>query len=105
VDGRGPDGGGDASHGAYDIEGLPRLALVEELRIGSLKDPDHGFSAVGGVDVDDEGRFYVFERQDLQIRVYSRDGVLLNRVGGRGDGPGEFRNPATFGVRSIRRNR
>ena len=81
-----------------DVDVLPRLTLQEELRIGSLEDPDYGFSRIRGVDVDRDGQVYVFERQDREIRVYSPDGRLIRRIGGAGEGPGEFQRDVRFGV-------
>ena len=81
-----------------DVDVLPRLTLQEELRIGSLEDPDYGFSRIRGVDVDRDGQVYVFERQDQEIRVYSPDGRLVRRIGGAGEGPGEFQRDVRFGV-------
>ena len=82
-----------------DVDVLPTLTLQEELRIGSLEDPEYGFSRIGSVDVDRDGQVYVFEAQDLQIRVYSPDGRLIRRMGGAGEGPGEFGGSSVqFGV-------
>ena len=91
---------GLASHDpGSTIEGLPRVALVEDLRIGSVDDASYGFSQIGAVDVDRDGQIYVLEMQDAQIRVYSPDGRLIRRIGRRGDGPGEFRGGGpSFGV-------
>jgi hypothetical protein len=84
---------------AVDIDGIPGLLLVEELRIGSSSDPGIGFSRIGNVTVDREGRLYVFESQDAQIRVYDATGRPVRRIGRRGEGPGEFRQSARIGVR------
>ena len=84
----------DATH----ADALPRFALEEEVRIGSVDDPDQGFSRIDGVDVDREGRVYVFEGQDLQLRVYAPDSRLLRTIGRRGEGPGEFQWSSRFGV-------
>ncbi|MGH7606223.1 MAG: hypothetical protein ACREME_02700, partial [Gemmatimonadales bacterium] len=46
--------GGPASDGV-DADALAPLALIEEFRIGSLEDPDSGFTAIHGVDVDRDG--------------------------------------------------
>ena len=40
-----------------DVDALPILTLQEELRIGSLEDPDYGFSRIRGVDVDRDGQW------------------------------------------------
>ena len=91
-----PDGG---ASGLEDMDAVPRVELEEEVRIGSVDDPDYGFSRVGSVDVDEEGNLYVYEFADTEIRVYSPDGELLRRFGGEGDGPGEFSGlTVTFGV-------
>jgi hypothetical protein len=82
-----------------DVDALPRLVLVEEARIGSVEDPDYGFSRIGGVDMDREGNVYLFESLSREIRVYAPDGRLLRRFGRSGEGPGEFSTPAVgFGV-------
>jgi hypothetical protein len=71
-----------------------RLALIEELRIGSVDDPDTGFSEVDRhVEVTAGDTVWIMERQDLTIRAYGPDGELVRRMGGRGDGPGELGFP------------
>jgi len=84
--------------GALDLEALPTLMAEADMRIGSVDDPEAGFSRVTGVDVDGDGQIYVFEGADMQIRVYGPDGRLLRRIGRRGEGPGEFQRVARFGV-------
>jgi hypothetical protein len=42
---------------------------------------------------DAEGGFLVADLKESQVRVYGRDGDLRAALGGRGDGPGEFRSP------------
>ena len=82
-----------------DLDALPRLNAVEEMRIGSVDDPDFGFSRITTMDVDREGRIYVLELVDREIRVYSPDGAsLLHRIGGPGEGPGEFMGSPRHGV-------
>jgi hypothetical protein len=81
-----------------NADAVPALGLVAELRIGSLDDPDYGFSWIGDVAVDRDGNAYVFESQDRRIRVYSADGQLLRTIGGPGEGPGEFSFSVSMGV-------
>jgi hypothetical protein len=83
---------------ATHIEDLPEFRLEEELRIGSLDDPDIGFTRVGEVWVSPAGEVYVSERSELEVRVYDTDGRLLRTFGGDGEGPGEFRSIGWFGV-------
>ena len=81
-----------------NIDALPRLFLEEQRRIGDVNDPDIGFSRVAGVDVDRDGNVFVVEGAVPEIRVYGPDGVLARRLGGRGSGPGEFREPPRIGI-------
>lgn len=62
--------GGDATGGGTLVDDLPSLAVREEVRIGSVEDPEAGFSRIGGVTVGPEGLIYVLEAQAQEIRVY-----------------------------------
>ena len=63
--------------------------LVEELRI----DGDAAsFGQVSLLDVDLEGRIYLYDGMLRALHVYSGDGKFLRQLGRVGDGPGEFRN-------------
>jgi hypothetical protein len=90
--------GGPDRMGQLDIDALPRLGAEADMRIGSVDDPEIGFSRIGRVDVGRDGRIYVYEWQDMQIRVYGPDGELSHRIGRRGEGPGELQRPGPFGV-------
>jgi hypothetical protein len=46
---------------------------------------------VGSVIEGDDGRFYVTQPQDAEIRIYDEAGELAGRFGREGEGPGEFR--------------
>ncbi len=84
-----------------DVDALPQLRLVEEMRIGSATDPVRGFTRIGttgGVDVDRDGQIYVVEAHDYQIRIYSPGGTLLRTMGRQGQGPGEFQSIPRIGV-------
>jgi hypothetical protein len=85
--------------GISHLDDLPLLTASEELRMGDRDDPEAGFSRVNGIQVDRDGRLYVFEGTESRIRVYSPDGALLHRIGGgRGEGPGEFQGSTRFGM-------
>jgi hypothetical protein len=84
--------------GEAHVASATELVAEEDLRVGSVDDPDAGFSRIGGVTVDTEGLIYVLESQDRQIRVYDDQGRLLRRIGREGEGPGEFRSPMLIGL-------
>lgn len=80
------------------VDDLPRLALVQELRVGDVDDPDRGFSQIGGITVAADGRVFVLERLAREIRVFDSDGGRLYAFGRQGSGPGEFQGPGAFGI-------
>jgi hypothetical protein len=88
---------GDSS-GTDHVDELPRLSAAEELRIGSLDDPDMGFTRIGAVAVDRDANVYVIEPAEREIRVYDPQGLLIRRIGRQGSGPGEFETPTAFGI-------
>ena len=89
------DEAADANH----IANAPELVADEVVRVGSVDDPDTGFSRIGGVAVDGEGAAYVLESQDREIRVYDETGLHIRTFGREGAAPGEFRSPTLIGFR------
>lgn len=88
------------------------LALEEDLRIGSLDDPDEAFGIVTWLRVGPDGRVYSHHFGDSFLRRWTPDGEPDGQVGRAGEGPGEFEDPRTFGffgdtlwVMDIRRYR
>jgi len=65
--------------------------LQEEIRIGTLDGtgPDM-FGAITDFEVDRYGRFWLFEGQAQEIRLFDADGRFIRTVGRQGEGPGEF---------------
>lgn len=86
---------------------LPALGLEEQLRIGSLEDPDVGFSNVGPIWLDAGGEVFVQETAELQIRVYAAAGNDAGRLlrSYRAAGRGARRVPLHLEVRSPGRHR
>ena len=50
------------------------------------------FGQIGDVAFDGAGNLYIFDMQALRITVVDRTGTLVRRIGGRGEGPGEFQS-------------
>lgn len=74
----------------------PRLVLEEELRIGSVDDPEYALTKVGDVRIGEGGEIYVWQPMSHRMVVFARDGRRLHTVGARGAGPGEFLGPARW---------
>ena len=78
----------------------PRWRGTIEMTIGGAEaDDDASFGRIGGLAVDANGRVFVADAQDLQIRVFSPTGASLARIGRSGSGPLEFKRlgPIGFG--------
>ena len=80
------------------FDDTPRFLMESTVRIGDLDDPDLGFSRIGSVAVAPDGRVFVVEGQDLELRVFDPEGTLIGRMGRRGEGPGEFEGSPRIGL-------
>ena len=70
------------------------MKLDELWRIGGDSGDDRQFfGVIVDLDVDDEGFVHVVDQQLNRISVFAPDGSFVRRIGGEGDGPGEFRRP------------
>ena len=66
-------------------------------RIGSVDDPDLGLTRVTQVAFGPRDRLFIAQSTEHEVRAYDLDGGLLHRIGGDGEGPGEFRTIAAIG--------
>ncbi len=74
-----------------------KLILTEDLRIGGKnRDEKYMFSSLNSVHADEEGDIIVFDRKEMCIKVYNRDGKFLRKFGTKGQGPGEIQSPYRF---------
>ncbi|MCB1183427.1 6-bladed beta-propeller [bacterium] len=78
------------ANGPEPRDGVETLVLAEQWRVGGPGDDDALIGVVGRVLADDEGRVYVLDMQQIEVQVYDRDGRCVQRLGRRGDGPGEL---------------
>lgn len=66
-------------------------ALVPEVSIGELEGPEeYLFGSIWSIAVDNDRNVYVFDEQAQYVRVFDSEGVYMETLGGRGEGPGEF---------------
>jgi hypothetical protein len=67
----------------------------EIVRLGGFgADEGQVFGQVAAVGVDPGGIVYVLDRQGAAVQAFDLKGSLIRAIGGRGEGPGEFRDPA-----------
>jgi hypothetical protein len=92
--------------GLLACSGTTRVSSIEEaepwiaeldLRVGSLDDPDYSLTEIRTLAVSKTGRIYTVYPQEQVVRVFEPDGNLYRTIGGRGDGPGEFRSMGSIG--------
>jgi len=77
------------------LPGMPtKLILTEDLRIGAESgDENYMFSSLNSVQVDEEGDIIVFDRKEVCIKVFDKNGKFLRKFGKKGQGPGEIQSP------------
>lgn len=73
-----------ASLPEWGVMGLPQLDL------GGGPDPSQQFTSVPGAARLSDGRLVVAEGRENELRVFDSAGALLQTIGRRGQGPGEF---------------
>ena len=77
-----------------------------ELVIGVAEgDEPYQFEAVGALARDVDRRIYVGDSGTMDVRVFDPDGAYVYRIGGRGEGPGEFSGPEICGLAFDREER
>lgn len=70
-----------------------RIIFEEDLTIG-VEDGDENymFGNLVVMNTDDEGNFYVTDRDRKKVKKYDSNGNFLQSIGGLGQGPGEFQD-------------
>lgn len=71
---------------------IKSVIIKENLSIGEID--DSLLYQWAGVATDDKGNIFLTDLKDYSIKKFSREGQLLKRCGGKGQGPGEFNSPA-----------
>lgn len=69
---------------------LPVGSIQQEIRIGSLNEPDYTLTEIAELAVAPDGRIYSLHPEEALIRRWSPAGEALGTIGRRGEGPGEF---------------
>ncbi len=73
-----------------------RLSEKPTLDIGGGTGADHQLGRIAGVTRLSDGRVIVADQSALQLKFYDASGRHLTSVGGKGQGPGEFRDFTTI---------
>jgi len=70
--------------------------LEEDLSIGNEEDENYMFYRSVSIAVDAEENIFVLDRGNCRIQKYDKTGNYLQTIGRKGEGPGEFENPAVI---------
>lgn len=81
-----PASGSWGADEGWRLEEIMRLGVVDE------EGPEL-FGALAAVEMDEEGRLFVLDRQAREVRVFDEAGQFQGVIGGPGQGPGEFSDP------------
>jgi len=81
----------------YPRDGRFVAKLTQEMSCGEESGPDAAIlNKPLELKVDDQGRVYVMDMGDVNIKVYDEQGRFLRTIGREGQGPGEFGGLAFF---------
>ncbi|GAH67513.1 unnamed protein product, partial [marine sediment metagenome] len=76
------------------IYGEDVFSLEEELSIGKAEGrEEYMFSEIESIAVDNEGRIYVFDYKEKNVKIFDKSGEFIKTFGRKGQGPGEFNIP------------
>jgi hypothetical protein len=74
--------------------------LVEEVRIGALDGPEElTFGRIGQLAQHTNGTIDIFDSQAIALRRFDSAGAFVKKIGGRGQGPGEYE--MLLGLRAL----
>jgi len=72
------------------------FSLEEELSVGKAEGrEEYMFSEVRSIATDDNGRIYVLDYKENNVKIYDKNGKFVKKFGKQGQGPGEFHLPRT----------
>lgn len=82
----------DEARAAWEHMKQRILNATPVLALGADAEGPELFGSIMDVAVDGQGNMFVFDVQGQEVHVFDRDGSFVQVVGGRGDGPSEFRS-------------
>lgn len=63
---------------------------------GDTDDEDEFFGVISDIEIDEKGNVYLLDSQLSEVKIYTSDGEYVRSIGREGEGPGEFRRPASL---------
>jgi hypothetical protein len=75
------------------LYGQITFELEEDLSIGNEEDENYAFYNFARVTADSEENIYVLDGENCRIQKFDKNGIYLQSIGKKGQGPGEFDRP------------
>ena len=87
----------NGDHTAADLTPIEYWTTEAEYEIGDQMEGEALFGSYLDVHpVADGSRVYVLDSEGSEVTIWTPDGTLIRRLGGAGEGPGEFLRPSTL---------
>lgn len=74
------------------VDAQTRWRLVEVARVGGADEGLASFNEIIDLQLSDDGKLWVLDRQSQSLRLFAADGTPIREVARRGRGPGELSN-------------
>lgn len=68
------------------------ITFIQDNTYGDIEEKDIYLGLIRDIAIDNSGRVFIADRDNVVIHVYSPDGEYVNSIGRQGRGPGEFLN-------------
>lgn len=82
------------------VYGQEIFALEEELSIG-MDGESFILSMIRDIAVDDDGRIYVLDYKEGNVKIFNKSGEYLHSIGKKGEGPQELAGPIFLWITSL----
>lgn len=78
--------------------GAEKIPVAELKLVCSFPEDDLYFGSFPAIDIDKEGFIYAVDNREHTVFIFNKEGKLLGKFGGWGQGPGELQWPAKISV-------
>jgi hypothetical protein len=83
----------------YSRDGRTNYKIGNVITLGDERAPEEGkLFFPYDIQVDSQDQIYVLDAEDVNIKMYDKNGIWLRNYGRRGQGPGEFTTISDFAV-------
>ncbi len=77
------------------------IKFIKEIEISSGKSKEETLLKIVDVTADRKGNIFVLDQGDNRIKKFSSDGHFIKSGGGKGEGPGELRDPSHINLDDV----